>query len=97
MTQYLCRDLIEILDDALMDKDSSKQFKMLDAIKDIFEHNPVSQASPRLTQLFLEKLFMIIKNDSKEVMIKAEINQIISISPSPGIPSSRSSHHDLSS
>ena len=70
MTQYLFRDLIEILDDALMDEDSGKQFEMLDAIKDILEHNTVSQASPRLTQLFLEKLFILIKSDSKEVTIK---------------------------
>ena len=97
MTQYICRDLIEILDDALMENESGKQLEMLDAIKDILEHNPVFQASPRLTKQFLEKLFMIIKSDSKEVMIKAEIIQIISISPSPGIPSSRRSHHYLSS
>ena len=70
MGQYFCRDLIEILDDALMDEDSSKQLEMLETIKDILEHNPVSQSSPKLTQLFLEKLVMLIKSDSKEVTIK---------------------------
>ena len=70
MAQYFCRDLIEILDDALMDEDSGKQLEMLETIKDILEHNTVSQSSPKLTHLFLEKLIMLIKSDSKEVRRK---------------------------
>jgi len=66
------RSMLEILEGAMDKNDTKKQLEILEAVEDILADNIIISSDPELAQLFLSKLFMLIRSDEKQVSKAAE-------------------------
>jgi len=66
------RSMLEILEEAMDKSDTKKQLEILEAVEDILADNIIISSDPELAQLFLSKLFMLIRSDEKQVSKAAE-------------------------
>ena len=62
--------MLKTLEEAIGKNDSEKQLEILDTVEEILADNIIISSDPELAQLFLSKLFMLIRSDEKQVREK---------------------------